>query len=224
MVKAFIFDLDGVITDTAPLHFAAWRKLAKEELGVVLHPSMNDRLKGLSRLDSLTMILETQRMEDDFSIAEMEMLAEKKNADYQERIATLTPDDILPGIVSLLDAIQGSGYLLGLASASHNAPTILQALDLSDYFHVIADPRTVKQGKPAPDIFLQAARKLCVLPEMCIGIEDAASGVEAIKRAHMFAVGVGDQQLLKRADFIVRSTADLTLEKLLAVWNTTQLK
>lgn len=217
MVKAFIFDLDGVITDTAEFHFRAWKALA-EDIGITFDREFNEKLKGVGRMDSLERILELGSKQGDFSLDEKEKLATKKNDHYKELISAITPDYILPGIEKLLQDIKKNGYLLGLASASKNAPAVLKSLGLFDQFDCIADAAAVEKSKPAPDIFLLAASILQVEPSRCIGIEDAESGIEAIHQAGMFAVGVGDEESLKEADYYVSSTSELSIEKILAAW------
>lgn len=216
LLKAFIFDLDGVITDTADLHFKAWKKCA-EKLGIDIDLSFNEQLKGVDRMGSLERILEYGGKANHFSIEEKVRLAEEKNDDYKELISKITSVDILPGIYPLLVRIIGGGFKIGLASASKNAPSILKSLGIDEFFNATADPNTIDKGKPAPDIFLQAASILHVQPSDCIGIEDANVGIEAIKKAGMFAVGIGDH--LKEADYLVKSTKELTLDKLLKAWN-----
>ena len=217
LVNAFIFDLDGVITNTANLHYKAWKNLA-EEIGISIDRTFNEYLKGVSRLESLEIILKSEGKQNAFSNEEKVQLATKKNKNYKKLINEITPKDILPNMKTLLENISRKGYLLGLASASENAPTIIKALRLEHYFQVIVDPTKVEQGKPAPDIFLLAASQLGITPKKCIGIEDAESGVEAIKRAKMFAVGVGDQKQLHKADYIVHSTSELYLPNMLMKW------
>ncbi|MUV36780.1 Beta-phosphoglucomutase [Lentibacillus sp. JNUCC-1] len=217
MATTFIFDLDGVITDTADLHYQAWKALA-DELGIPMNRTFNEQLKGLSRMDSLDIILGESGKSDDFSSEEKEQLATQKNEHYQKLILTLGPADMLPGIPELLNTLKVSGYKLGLASASRNARTVLEALEILDVFDVIADAEKVENSKPAPDIFLLAASSLKASPQDCIGIEDAASGIEAIKRAGMVAIGVGETEILKKADLVVSTTDELNVEDMLKVW------
>ncbi|WP_217586188.1 beta-phosphoglucomutase [Lentibacillus saliphilus] len=217
LVEAFIFDLDGVITDTAEYHFKAWKSLA-EDINISFDRHFNEQLKGVSRMESLELILAKAEQQNDYTENEKEKLVQRKNEHYQQMIATLSPDDILPGISDLLGDIQEAGYRLGLASASKNAPFILRALELDNLFDTIADVEKIDNGKPAPDIFLLAAAELNACPAACIGIEDAASGVTAIRRAGMFSVGVGDKDILQDADLIVSSTAELDLNRILSSW------
>lgn len=216
MNKAVIFDLDGVITDTAALHFKAW-KMISEKIGIPFNHSNNEQLKGLSRMDSLEALLLAGKQTGNFTPEEKIELAQQKNHYYKELIQTLTPDDVLPGIKDLLEELKKHSIPAALASASHNAPFILKTIELNRFIDVIADPAAVKKGKPAPDLFLLAARELGVPPEKCIGIEDAKNGVSAIKAAGMFAIGVGDRFQLKEADLIVAHTKELNFKLIRSV-------
>jgi beta-phosphoglucomutase len=213
-LQAFIFDLDGVITDTAEYHYLAWKTLG-EELGIPFTREFNEELKGVSRMDSLEKILALGNRQNDFNPEEKEALATKKNEHYVNLIANISPKDILPGIKDLLLAIKKKGYKLGLASVSKNAFTVMESLALKEHFDVIVDAATIKKGKPDPEIFLTAAKLLGVEPSACIGIEDAAAGVDSIKDAGMFAVGVGNEDSLVRADIIYSSTEKLFLEDIM---------
>lgn len=203
-IKAFIFDLDGVITDTAEYHFSAWKQLA-EEIGVHFDREFNEQLKGVSRMDSLERIIALDPSLS-FSQEEKEALATKKNEHYKTLIKDMSPDDVLPGIVPLLDRIKEAGLLLAIGSASKNAPDVLRGLGLIEYFDYIVDAAQVTHGKPHPETFLTAAEGLKVAPRECVGVEDAQAGIEAIKAAGMFAVGVGSMESLGTGDFVVAST------------------
>jgi beta-phosphoglucomutase len=213
-LQAFIFDLDGVITDTAEYHYLAWKALG-EEIGIPFTREFNEELKGVSRMDSLEKILALGQKQNEFSEQEKLALATKKNEHYVRLIANITPDDILPGIKELIADIKEKGYKLGLASVSKNAFTVMESLELKDKFDVIVDAATIAKGKPDPEIFLTAAKLLQVEPSACIGIEDAAAGVESIKGAGMFAVGVGHSVTLAKADIIYDSTSELSLPEIL---------
>lgn len=212
-LEAFIFDLDGVITDTAEYHYLAWKELAGE-LGIPFTREDNERLKGVSRLDSLEIILEIGSKQQAFTQEEKELLAKKKNTHYVDLIKQITPEDILPGIKTLLEDIKRAGLKIGLASASKNAPAVLKGLNLLEEFDYMADANLIAHGKPDPEIFLDVAENLKVKPENCIGIEDAKAGVQAIKRANMFAIGIGSTDLLREADIIYASTSELSFKKL----------
>lgn len=216
-LQAFIFDLDGVITDTAEYHYLAWKTLG-EELGIPFTREFNEELKGVSRMDSLEKILALGGRQGDFTGAEKEALATKKNEHYVRLIANISPADILPGIKELLAEIKEKGYKLGLASVSKNAFAVMDSLGLKQEFDVIVDAATIAKGKPDPEIFLTAAKLLNVEPSACIGIEDAAAGVDSIKDAGMFAVGVGSEESLAKADIIYPSTKELSYEGILEAY------
>ncbi|MBC2263553.1 beta-phosphoglucomutase [Listeria booriae] len=207
-LEAVIFDLDGVITDSAHFHYLAWKQLAAD-INIEIDEAFNETLKGISRMDSLDLILAKGGREQDFTLAEKEELAAKKNAHYVELLKDLSPADILPGIASLLEAIRAAGLKIALASVSKNAPMVLAALDLTDSFDYLADAAKITHSKPDPEIFLVAAAGLGVAPENAVGIEDAQAGVEAIKSAGMKAIGVGTG--LIGADELVSDTSELTL-------------
>ncbi|MBC2159469.1 beta-phosphoglucomutase [Listeria booriae] len=207
-LEAVIFDLDGVITDSAHFHYLAWKQLAAD-INIEIDEAFNETLKGISRMDSLDLILAKGGREQDFTLAEKEELAAKKNAHYVELLKDLSPADILPGIASLLEAIRAAGLKIALASVSKNAPMVLAALGLTDSFDYLADAAKITHSKPDPEIFLVAAAGLGVAPENAVGIEDAQAGVEAIKSAGMKAIGVGIG--LIGADELVSDTSELTL-------------
>lgn len=210
-MKAVIFDLDGVITDTAEYHYLAWKSLA-DELNLPFDKEFNEKLKGVSRMESLELILSLG--DTAYSDEEKKALAEKKNDLYKEMIQKVTPADLLPGIEALLKELQEAGIGTALASASKNAPFILDRLGVTHYFNHVVDVNLIKQGKPDPEIFLTGAAKLGVLPEECVGIEDAEAGIESILSAGMYAVGVGTPAQMQKADLIVSSTAELSLSLL----------
>lgn len=198
--KAVIFDLDGVITDTARFHYVAWKRLA-ESVGVHFDEEFNETLKGVDRMGSLERIL--AQSDRTFTAAEKEALAHQKNEWYKELIETITSDDLLPGAVEALREVRQAGLKTGLASVSKNAVTILQRLGVIDAFDYIVDAASLKRGKPDPEIFLKAAENLGADPADCIGVEDAIAGVQSIKSAGMFAVGIGDPAVLTEADTVI---------------------
>lgn len=213
MLKGIIFDLDGVITDTAEYHYLAWKKTA-EAIGVPFDREFNEELKGVSRMDSLYKILDYGGIREQFSEVQVEELAYDKNTYYQELIKEITPNDLLPGIEAFLTECKEAGLKIGLASASKNGPVILDRLEVTSFFDTIVDPGTLIKGKPDPEIFVKAAEQLQLRVNECVGVEDAEAGIQAIKGANMFAVGVGTPERMKLADWQVGSTAEITLARL----------
>lgn len=197
---AFIFDLDGVITDTARLHYEAWRALAVR-LGLPFDEAFNERLKGVSRAESLERILAqgSRRYSDDEKAA----MAERKNERYLDLVDSLTPADLLPGALDALSAARATGWRVALASASRNAMQVLQRLRIDDAFDHVVDANFIRHSKPDPEVFLAAASAVGVHPSRCVGIEDAVAGVQAIRAAGMFALGVGDPGVLSLADEVI---------------------
>lgn len=210
-LEAVIFDLDGVITDTAELHYLAWQRLA-EELGLAFDRILNEQLKGIGRLESLELILQANGREA--TAAEKRDWSERKNQNYLDLVAGLTPEAVAPGVVTLLQELRAAGIKIALASASKNAPLVLEKLALSPYFDVVVDAGKIKKGKPDPEIFLTAASLLKVPPANCLGVEDAAAGIAAIKAAGMKAVGVGQPAALPAADLVVHDLTHLNLDRL----------
>ncbi len=197
---AVIFDLDGVITDTARYHFLAWNRLADGQ-GIPFDEQFNERLKGVDRMASLDLIL--ARSDRSYTQEQRLELAAQKNAYYQQLIATMSDADLLPGALAALSTVRQAGLKLGLASVSKNAGTVLDRLGIADRFDYIVDAGTIARGKPDPAIFLTAARHLAVEPAACIGVEDAVVGIQAIKAAGMYAIGVGDPAILAKADQVI---------------------
>ncbi len=220
MLKGLIFDLDGVLTDSARFHLGAWNNLAKE-LGISLTDAQLDSLRGISRMDSLNLILKYGGQENKYSEEQKEKFAAEKNAKFLEQVKTMTPKDILPGIPQLLKDAKAQNLKMVIASASKNAPTILKRLGIMDQFDGIVDPATLHRGKPDPEIYEKAQAILGYKADEVISFEDAAAGVESIKAAGQFAVGIGDEKLLKSkgADYVVPTTADLKLSKIEEVFN-----
>ncbi len=214
MIKGFIFDLDGVLTDTAEYHYLAWKKLA-DRLGIQLDRKMNEQLKGISRMDSLDRILAIGNQMDRYTLEEKEKLADEKNEDYKELILEVTPNDLLPGIANLLADLRAKDIRLALASASKNGPVIMERLGIADMFDTVVDPATLAKGKPDPEIFIKGAQQLKLKPIECVGVEDAQAGIESINAAGIFSVGVGTKEMMKEADYAVTSTKELKLEEIL---------
>ena len=204
-IQAVIFDLDGVVTNTAEYHYLAWKRLA-DELGLPFDREVNERLKGVSRLASLDILLDHAQV--DLPAEERERLAARKNQYFRELIETIQPGDLLPGIAELLASLRAAGVPTAIASVSHNVWEIIQRLEIADLIDAIVDPAKLVKGKPDPEVFFQAAEMLGVPLENCAAIEDAQVGIEAIKAARMFAVGIGHD--LVGADWRLDRTEQLT--------------
>lgn len=211
-LHALIFDLDGVLTDTARVHYHAWKRLA-EEIGVEFDERINRRLKGVDRLGSLEILL--ARAPRPYTPAEKAALAERKNGYYRAQIERFDPSRLLPGALAALEAARRAGLKIGLASASRNAPLLLERLGIAERFDFIADPARIARGKPDPEIFLAAAQGLGVAPAACLGVEDAAAGIAAIKAAGMTALGIGDRRELAAADAVLPGLQNFRVEAVL---------
>ena len=207
-IQAVIFDLDGVITDTAHLHFLAWKELG-DSLGVEVNLELNELLKGISRQESLEIILKETGIFDNFTDVERQELAERKNRTYVASLESLGPQDLLPGIGDCLQDLKKRGIKIGLASSSQNASLIIKKLGLESYFEAMVDPRSLSKGKPDPEIYLKAAAALGLTPAKCAGVEDARAGLEAIRAAGMTAIALGQSLEQVPADYHLSSTRDL---------------
>ena len=207
-IKGVIFDLDGVITDTAEFHYLAWKNLAKT-LDIAIDRDFNETLKGISRTDSLKAILKHGGVLDQYPLAEIERLANQKNEEYVSLIQNITPADLLPGIEDFLKGLKAKGIKIAMASASKNALVVSELLGIAHYFDHIVDAATVINSKPDPEVFLRAGEAIGILPSECLGVEDARAGVTAVKAAGMYAVGIGDATILNNADVVFADTRSL---------------
>ena len=196
--RGIIFDLDGVIVDTAKFHYLAWRKMAND-LGFDITLEQNEKLKGVSRVNSLQQILGWGNKT--VSEAEFEQLMSSKNDDYLARIAHMDEDDLLPGVKKSLDYLTENNVPFALGSASKNARPILKGLKIDQRFEAIVDGNDVTKAKPDPEVFLIAAEKLGIPPQDCIVFEDSVAGIEAANSAGMLSIGIGDKEILKEADY-----------------------
>jgi beta-phosphoglucomutase len=210
-LRAVIFDLDGVIVDTAQFHFAAWKTLAAE-WNYSLSLENNEQLKGVSRMDSVRKIAQWARIHT----TEQKLIdvAERKNEMYLNLCTDISPDYILPGIVNLIKELKANGVGVALGSASKNARFVLEQLGLLYSFDAIVDGNDVSHSKPNPEVFLKAAQMLDVLPKNCLVIEDAPAGIEAALSADMHVVGLGNPNELNNAHLILPNAANLNMEKL----------
>jgi beta-phosphoglucomutase len=211
LIRAAIFDLDGVIVDTAHYHYLAWKQLSAE-LGIDLTLEDNERLKGVSRMRSLEIILEIGGVT--LPERDKELLADKKNRWFVELIEKMTPSEIFPGVQNLIEEFRSKGIRIGLASSSKNAPRVLDLLQIRSQFDVIVDGTMITHSKPDPEIFLLAASRLALEPKDCVVFEDAEAGVEAALRAGMKCVGVGDESQLGQANIVIAKTGNFRTEDL----------
>jgi len=211
-MKAGIFDLDGVIVDTAKYHYLAWKETA-QSLGFDFSEKDNERLKGVSRMESLDILLEVGKIE--LSQVEKDNLAEQKNNLYKSYINKITPKEILPGAKEFIENVRLAGILTAIGSASKNAMIILEKLNLVSLFDVIIDGNKVEKPKPHPEVFLNAAKELNISPQNCIVFEDSVAGIEAAKVAGMKCVGIGSPDILKNADICVSGLNKMSLPQLL---------
>ncbi|UQZ35839.1 beta-phosphoglucomutase [Paenibacillus sp. PK3_47] len=210
-IKACLFDLDGVLVDTAKYHYIAWRELA-EELGFQFTEQDNERLKGVSRAASLNILLEIGGIE--LPEAEKARLAEQKNNRYVEYIAKMDSSEILPGALDFLKECRSRGIKVALGSASKNAMTILNNTGLTPYFDAIIDGTHTSAAKPDPEVFLLGAQALSAEPAHCVVFEDAEAGILAATRAGMRSVGIGSPETLSGANIVVPSLAGITVSRL----------
>lgn len=215
-MKGFVFDLDGVLADTAKYHYIAWKQLAME-IGITIDEAFNEQLKGISRKESLARILAYGGKSRDFSEEELTALAEKKNRHYVELLEQLTPADALPGVTLFLAEARAQNIPCSVASASKNAPFILNKLALDDYFVGVVDPSALNKGKPHPEIFVKAAALMRLQPNEVIGFEDAQAGIDGIKACGMYAVGIGEAKQLKGADRLISDLTEISIEELISL-------
>lgn len=208
-IKGCIFDLDGVIVDTAKYHYLAWKRLASE-LGFNFTEKQNEKLKGVSRMRSLDILLEVgnKNFDDDTKLK----LADKKNKWYVEYISKMDTSEILPGVKDFLMLLKKNNIKISLGSASKNSMLILENLKLKDCFDSIIDGNKVSKAKPDPEVFLLGAKELNLSPEECVVFEDAEAGVQAAKAANMKVIGIGSSSILHEADKVIKGFESQTLD------------
>lgn len=209
-IAGFIFDLDGVITDTAEYHYRGWKRLADEE-GLPFTREENEHLRGISRRESLMLILKDRTFPEE---KVQEMMA-RKNGYYLQFIKEISPRDLLPGARELLEEIRAAGLKNALGSASKNAKEVLDRLGIRSLFDAISDGHSVERQKPAPDLFLHAARQLDLPPAECVVVEDAAAGIEAAKAGGFHSIGLGPRERVGGAEAVFPSLAGVGLPALL---------
>jgi beta-phosphoglucomutase len=209
-IHALIFDMDGVITDTVELHYRAWERLTQEE-GIPFTRADNDRLRGLSRRDSLSYVFRGRDLDHDA----VEALMARKNRYFLELLQHMTPDDALPGVTRLIGEARAAGLKIGLASSSQNVYPVLEKLNLRATFDAIGDYKSVARTKPAPDIFIWTAGRLNINPANALVFEDSEAGVEAAQTGGFWTVGIGDQAIVGRAHLVVPDLSGASVHGLL---------
>lgn len=210
-IKGFIFDLDGVLTDTAEYHYRAWKRLAGE-LGIPFTREENEALRGIPRRESLLLLLKGRTLPE----ATLNELMERKNGYYLEYICEISPRDVLPGARELLSEIRAAGLKAALGSASKNAREVIERLGIADLLDAVADGYSVTRQKPAPDLFLHAAALLGLAPAECVVVEDAAAGVEAALAGGFAVIGIGPRERVGKAHVVLPNLAGARLADLLA--------
>lgn len=210
-IRTYIFDLDGVIVDTAKYHYLAWKKSA-DELGIDFTKENNELLKGVSRIRSLEIILELGKKQ--ISDAEFDRILNEKNKNYLSYIDKMDESEILPGVLEALKWIKEKNGKIVLGSASKNAKPILEKVGLMDYFDAIVDGNDVSKAKPDPEVFLLGAERTNSNPEECVVFEDAVAGIQAANNAGMLSIGIGDKEVLKEADLVAKNFTELNLENI----------
>lgn len=206
----FIFDLDGVITDTAEFHFLAWKRLADEE-GIAFSRADNEALRGISRRKSLLLLLKGAMYSED----DLLKMMDRKNRYYQDLLIGIKPDNLLPGALGLLVEIRQAGLKSALASASKNARSVIERLGIELLFDAISDGYSVEHQKPAPDLFLHAAKQLGLSPACCVVFEDAEAGIEAARAGNFHSVGLGPKERVGKAEVIFPSLENVHLQDIL---------
>ncbi|MBP1668041.1 MAG: Beta-phosphoglucomutase [Bacteroidetes bacterium] len=212
MIRAVIFDLDGVIVSTDEFHYQGWQRLADEE-GIYFDRKTNERLRGVSRLESLEIILE--KADRNYSREEKAEMAERKNNYYRDLLHTLTPDDVFPGVMEMLKELKEKGIKIAIGSSSKNTPSILQKIGMESSFDAVSDGNQIKRSKPDPEVFLLAASKLQIPPGQCLVVEDADAGVEAAINAGMKCLAVGSASANPKAHLRANNLNEITVEQIL---------
>ncbi|MFG6687376.1 beta-phosphoglucomutase [Mariniflexile sp. HNIBRBA6329] len=208
-MNGFIFDLDGVIVDTAKYHYQAWKQLANK-IGVEFSLEQNEQLKGVSRVDSLKKILHWGQKT--ISGEEFMALMTEKNDQYLGLIETMNEDEVLPDVSKVLNYLSKKHQKIALGSASKNAVGILNKVNLTPFFDAIIDGNQVTHAKPDPEVFLNAAKQINIQPEQCVVFEDAVAGIQAANAANMVSIGIGDAHVLHEADYVFKDFTEMSLE------------
>lgn len=206
-IKGFIFDLDGVIVFTDKFHYQAWKEMA-DKLGIYFDETINNRLRGVSRAESLEIILERYEGAP-LSVEQKAELMESKNAIYRALLETMTEEDVTPEVRETLEELKADGFKLAIGSSSKNAGFILEKVKLLHIFDAISDGNNIVHSKPDPEVFIKAGEFIGEAPEHCIVVEDAYAGIDAAKAAGMTAVGIGDAANYRMADYRIASFKEL---------------
>ena len=206
MIKAVIFDLDGVVCSTDRYHYQAWKQLA-DELGVFFNEEINNRLKGVSRMESLDIILEKSNKE--YSIEEKQKLATKKNDTYRNLLKNMDDHDVSSDVLKTLYFLERNGIKTAIGSSSKNTMFILERIGLDNYFDAIADGTQISKSKPDPEVFLLAAKKLCLDPKDCIVVEDAKTGIDAANAGGFISVGINDAANYSETKYRIKKVSDV---------------
>lgn len=213
-IKGVIFDLDGVIVSTDDYHYKAWKKISDEE-GIYFDRTINERLRGVSRMESLEIILE--RAKKEYTDEEKIIFAEKKNEVYKKLLEELSPEDILPGVLDVLNLLKEKNIKIAIGSSSKNTKFILEKIGLKDYFDAVSDGTEIKNSKPDPEVFLLASKKIEIEPEKCLVVEDADAGVEAGKAGNMKVLAVGFASKNKNADLSMKDLQSFSYDNIMSL-------
>jgi beta-phosphoglucomutase len=213
--RAVIFDLDGVLVSTDEFHYRAWKQMASEE-NIPFSRSVNEKLRGISRMESLEIILKNSSKK--YSPSQKADLAERKNRYYKKLLEGLSPESVLPGVLDLLDGLKQQRFQIAVGSSSKNAPYILQKTGLDRFFDAAVDGSEIRKSKPDPEVFLLAAKKLGVPPGSCVVVEDAAAGISAAKAGGMAAVGIGSASSCALADWTAKSLQETKVSDFIAIF------
>jgi beta-phosphoglucomutase len=215
MIKAVLFDLDGVLVSTDEYHYRSWLKLSKEEGFDFFDHEFNDQFRGVARMECVEIL--TKASGRSFTLEQKKEIAERKNRYFAESLAAVTPDELLPGALAALQELKRRGIKIAVASNSRNAKPIIKQVGIEQYLDAIVDGHEIENSKPDPEVFLLAAKGVGADPSQCIVVEDAIAGLEAARRAGMKALGIGTRERLPNADIVVPDLAAISVDALLSL-------